>query len=161
MTNPHEKPVRARPKYILLTPLSAKVLSVVAIGAVYLWFLLKFFLSGDQPALQLAVGVLGLVGFCGSIVLFLCTYGFLANSPDEFLDEREIQNRNAAYVKAYIYATVMLLVGSMASGDIVGWVFSGFEVTLHVVTNFLTLALFTCLIMPATVLAWQDKGLDE
>ena len=160
MTNPHEKPVRARPKYILLTPLSAKVLSVVAIGAIYLWFLLKFFLSGDQPALQLAVGALGLVGFCGSIVMFLCTYGFLANSPDEFLDEREIQNRNAAYVKAYIYATVMLLVGYIAS-DVVGKEYSGFEVTLHVVTNFLTLALFTCLMLPATILAWQDKGLDE
>jgi hypothetical protein len=139
MTNPHEKPVRDRPKYILLTPLSAKVLSVVAIGAIYLWFVLKFFLSGDQPALQLAVGALGLVGFCGSIV---------------------IQDRNAAYLKAYIYATAMLLVGYIAS-DIVGKVYSGFEVTPPVVTNFLTLALFTCLIMPATVLAWQDKGLDE
>ena len=160
MTNPHEKPVRERPKYILLTPLSAKVLSVVAIGAIYLWFVLKFFLSGDQPALQLAVGALGLVGFCGSIVMFLCTYGFLANSPDEYLDEREIQDRNAAYVKAYIYATVMLLVGYIAS-DVVGKLYSGFEVTPPVVTNFLTLALFTCLIMPATVLAWQDKGLDE
>jgi len=160
MTNSPSPQAPSRSKYILLTPTSAKVLSVVAIGALYAWFLLKLFLTGDQPAMQLVVGVLGLIGVVSSIVMFLCTYGFVANAPDNCLDEREIQDRNAAYMRAYIYAVSMLLVGYIAS-DIVGKVYSGFEVTQDVVTNYLNLSLFTSLIIPATVLAWRDKGLDE
>jgi hypothetical protein len=160
MTSSPNKHAPDRSKYILLTPRGAKALSVVAIGGLYAWFLLKLLLIGDQPAMQLAVGLLGLIGVVSSIVMFLCTYSFVANAPDKYLDEREIQDRNAAYMRAYIYAVSMLLVGYIAS-DIVGKVYSGFEVTQDVVTNYLNLALFTCLIMPATVLAWRDKGLDE
>jgi len=160
MTSSPNKHAPDRTKYILLTPRGAKALSVVAIGGLYAWFLLKLFLTDDQPAMQLAVGLLGLIGVVSSIVMFLCTYSFVANAPDKYLDEREIQDRNAAYMRAYIYAVSMLLVGYIAS-DIVGKVYSGFEVTQDVVTNYLNLALFTCLIMPATVLAWRDKGLDE
>jgi hypothetical protein len=160
MTSSPNKHAPDRSKYILLTPRGAKALSVVAIGGMYSWFLLKLFLRSDQPALELAVGALGLVGVLGSIVMFLCTYGFVANSPDKYLDEREIQDRNAAYMRAYVYSVSMLLIGYIAS-DVVGKVYSGFEVTPDVVTNYLNLALFTCLIMPATVLAWRDKGLDE
>jgi hypothetical protein len=160
MTSSPDKHAPDRSKYILLTPRGAKALSVVAIGGLYAWFLLKLLLIGDQPAMQLAVGLLGLIGVVSSIVMFLCTYSFVANAPDKYLDEREIQDRNAAYMRAYIYAVSMLLVGYIAS-DIVGKVYSGFEVTQDVVTNYLNLALFTCLIMPATVLAWRDKGLDE
>jgi hypothetical protein len=160
MTSSPNKHAPDRSKYILLTPRGAKALSVVAIGGLYAWFLLKLLLIGDQPAMQLAVGLLGLIGVVSSIVMFLCTYSFVANAPDKYLDECEIQDRNAAYMRAYIYAVSMLLVGYIAS-DIVGKVYSGFEVTQDVVTNYLNLALFTCLIMPATVLAWRDKGLDE
>ena len=160
MTSSPNKHAPDRSKYILLTPRGAKALSVVAIGGLYAWFLLKLLLIGDQPAMQLAVGLLGLIGVVSSIVMFLCTYSFVANAPDKYLDEREIQDRNAAYMRAYIYAVSMLLVGYIAS-DIVGKVYSGFEITQDVVTNYLNLALFTCLIMPATVLAWRDKGLDE
>lgn len=159
MTSSPNKQAPDRSKYILLTPRGAKALSVVAIGGMYSWFLLKLFLRSDQPTLELAVGALGLVGVLGSIVMFLCTYGFVANSPDKYLDEREIQDRNAAYMRAYVYSVSMLLIGYIASD--VGRVYSGFEVTPAVVTNYLNLALFTCLIMPATVLAWRDKGLDE
>ena len=160
MTSSPNKHAPDRSKYILLTPRGAKALSVVAIGGLYGWFLLKLLLIGDQPAMELAVGLLGLIGMVSSIVMFLCTYSFVANAPDKYLDEREIQDRNAAYMRAYIYAVSMLLVGYIAS-DIVGKVYSGFEVTQNVVANYLNLALFTCLIMPATVLAWRDKGLDE
>jgi len=125
----------------------------------YAWFLMKLFLVGNQPGLQLAVGVAALVGMVGSIVMFLCTYSFVANAPDRYLDEREIQDRNAAYMKAYTYAVSMLLVGYIAS-DVVGKVYSGFEVTPRVVTNYLNLAFFTCLIMPASILAWRDRPGD-
>ena len=155
-----DKPAADRSKYILLSPGGAKALSVVAIGGMYAWFLMKLFLVGDDPGLQLAVGLAALVGMVGSIVMFLCTYSFVANAPDRYLDEREIQDRNAAYMRAYTYAVSLLLVGYIAS-DVVGKVYSGFEVTSHVVTNFLNLAFFTCLIMPATILAWRDQSIDE
>jgi hypothetical protein len=51
----------------------------------------------------------------------------------------------------------MLLVGYIAS-DVIGKVYSGFEVTPEVLTNYLHLAVFTCLIMPATILAWRDRS---
>lgn len=158
MTRP-AKQTADRSRYILLGPRSAKALSVLAIGAMYAWFLMKLFLSDGQPLLQLAVGMAALVGVVSSIVMFLCSYSFVANAPDRSLDEREIQDRNAAYMKAYTYAVAMLLVGYIAS-DVVGKVYSGFEVTSGVVTNYLNLAFFTCLIMPATILAWRDRS-DE
>ena len=74
MTNPHEKPVRDRPKYILLTPLSAKVLSVVAIGAIYLWFVLKFFLSGGSARLttcRRGIGASGLLRIDCDVSVYL------------------------------------------------------------------------------------------
>ncbi|MBM3339437.1 MAG: hypothetical protein FJY62_05540 [Betaproteobacteria bacterium] len=157
MTNLPSQPAADRSKYILLTPNGAKALSVVAIGSLYAWFVLKLFLTTETPVLQLIVGALGLIGVLSSVVMFLCTYSFVANAPDKYLDEREIQDRNAAYMRAYIYAVSMLLVGYIAS-DVVGKVYSGFEVTPEVLTNYLNLALFTCLIMPATILAWRDRS---
>ena len=154
MTNLPSQPAADRSKYILLTPNGAKALSVVAIGSLYAWFVLKLFLTAEPPVLQLTVGALGMIGALSSVVMFLCTYSFVANAPDKYLDEREIQDRNAAYMRAYIYAVSMLLVGYIAS-DVVGKVYSGFEVTPEVLTNYLNLALFTCLIMPATILAWR------
>lgn len=157
MTNLPSQPAADRSKYILLTPNGAKALSVVAIGSLYAWFVLKLFLTAEPPVLQLTVGALGMIGALSSVVMFLCTYSFVANAPDKYLDEREIQDRNAAYMRAYIYAVSMLLVGYIAS-DVVGKVYSGFEVTPEVLTNYLNLALFTCLIMPATILAWRDRS---
>ena len=149
-----------RSKYILLSPRGAKALSVVAIGALYGWFFLKLLLVGEQPALQLAVGVLALVGMVASIVMFLCTYSFVANAPDKYLDEREIGDRNAAYMRAYVYVVSMLLVAYIGS-DLVGKVYGNLQVSSAMVTNFLNVAFFTCLIMPATVLAWRDRAEDE
>ncbi len=160
MTNSPSRPTPDRSKYILLTPNGAKALSAVAIGSMYAWFVLKLFLTDEQPALQLAVGALGLIGMIGTIVMFLCTYSFVANSPDDYLDEREIQDRNAAHMRAYAYAVTMLLVGYIVS-DVVGKVQLGFTITSGVVTNYLNLALFTSLVMPATVLAWRDREVGE
>ncbi|NBP36672.1 MAG: hypothetical protein EBV01_14940 [Betaproteobacteria bacterium] len=91
-------------KYILLSPIAAKILSAVAVGSLYLWFILKFFLNEETTTLSLVVGLVGLIGIVCSIVVFLCTYGFVANAPKKDLDERELQDRNAAYMSAYFYA---------------------------------------------------------
>ena len=90
-----------------------------------------------------------------SIVVFLCTYSFVANAPKKDLDERELQDRNSAYMSAYLYAVTILLIGYIGT-DLIGKVYSDFQVTPEVVRNFLNVAFFTCLIMPATILAWRD-----
>ena len=146
-----------RSKYLLLSPRAAKMLSALSIGSLYLWFVLKIFLTGDPTPLSMVVGLVGLVGVVSAIVMFLCTYSFVANAPNEVLDERELQDRNAAYMSAYVYAVSLLLIGYIGA-DVVGKIYSGFEVTPEVVKNFLNVALFTCLITPATILAWRDRG---
>lgn len=148
-----------RSKYILLSPLAARLLSVVAVGSLYLWFILKFVLTGEPTTLSLIVGLVGLIGIICSIVVFLCTYSFVANAPKKDLDERELQDRNSAYMSAYLYAVTILLVGYIGT-DLIGKVYSGFQVTPEVVRNFLNVAFFTCLIMPATILAWRDHEED-
>ncbi len=90
-----------------------------------------------------------------SIVVFLCTYSFVANAPKKDLDERELQDRNSAYMSAYLYAVTILLIGYIGT-DLIGKVYSDFQVTPEVVRNLLNVAVFTCLIMPATILAWRD-----
>ena len=90
-----------------------------------------------------------------SIVVFLCTYSFVANAPKKDLDERELQDRNSAYMSAYLYAVTILLIGYIGT-DLIGKVYSDFQVTPEVVRNLLNVAFFTCLIMPATILAWRD-----
>ena len=144
-----------RSKYILLSPLAAKLLSAVAVGSLYLWFILKFFLTGEPTTLSVIVGLVGLIGIICSIVVFLCTYSFVANAPKKDLDERELQDRNSAYMSAYLYAVTILLIGYIGT-DLIGKVYSDFQVTPEVVRNFLNVAFFTCLIMPATILAWRD-----
>ena len=143
-----------RSKYVLLSPRGAKFLSAVALGTLYLWFLLKLFLISEQPALKLAVGFAALIGFSTSILVFLCSYSFVANAPVRDLDEREFQERNAAYLHAYAVAVILIgLIGS----DLIGRVYGDFKLTHSVVANFLTVAFFSCLIMPATILAWCDQ----
>jgi hypothetical protein len=79
----------------------------------------------------------------------------VANAPKKDLDERELQDRNSAYMSAYLYAVTILLIGYIGT-DLIGKVYSDFQVTPEVVRNLLNVAVFTCLIMPATILAWRD-----
>jgi hypothetical protein len=83
----------------------------------------------------------------------------VANAPKKDLDERELQDRNSAYMSAYLYAVTILLIGYIGT-DLIGKVYSGFQVTPEVVRNFLNVAFFTCLIMPATIVAWRDHEED-
>jgi amino acid permease len=147
-------------KYILLSPFAAKLLSATAVGNLYLWFALKFFLTDESTTLSVIVGLVGLSGIIFSIVVFLCTYSFVANAPKQYLDERELQERNAAYMSAYVYTVTLLLIGYLGT-DLIGKVYSGFQVTPEVVRNYLNVAFFTSLIMPATILAWRDRNQDE
>jgi hypothetical protein len=84
----------------LLTP-KARMLSVLSLGGLAGWFVCKLvFPLSEQPLSQLLVGVLALVGFISSIVVGLTGHAYLANAPEKQLDERELAQRNAAYMRA-------------------------------------------------------------
>jgi hypothetical protein len=156
-TDTHEPNKPSRFKYILLKPRSAKALSAVSIAAMWLWFLLKLHLTDEQTGVQALVGLCALIGLIGCIVMFLCTYNFVANAPASQLDERELADPNAAYFKAYQYAVILLLVGYLGT-DFLARLFD-FQVTPSVTQNFFLLGFMTVLITPATILAWRDEDL--
>ena len=148
----------ARSKYIALTPWSAKLLSVVALGGMYSWFILKFFLAEDRPALMVLVGCLALAGIIASMTLFVCTYSYVANAPERYIDERELSQRNAAYFRAYQYAVVVLLLGSVGN-EVAEKI--GYEISAGIFGNYLLLCFTTFLIFPTTILVWTTDTVSE
>jgi hypothetical protein len=148
-----------RSKYLALTPGSARVLSLISIGGMHLWFILKFFLEGTAPALQFVVGLTALVSIVGCTVVYVCTYNFVANAPSTLLDERELAERNAAYFRSFQYVCVLLLVGYIGT-DVSARTIEP-VISKQVIANYFVVAFFTSLIMPAAILAWKDRAPDE
>lgn len=147
-----------RQSYLQFKPLTARGLSALALLSLHAWFLLKFALVEPSPTLQVLVGFLGLVGMVSAIVVFLSRYNFQANAATKDLDERELMQRNAAYFRTHQYMVVAVL-----AGVIVLQVWeraTGLAISVGQMSNFLTLLFFSGLIMPATLLAWQDP-LDD
>ena len=142
--------------YIKLKPATARALSSIALTSLYGWFLLKFFVDETKPLLQVLIGILALVGILAAILVFLSANGFLANAPKDRIDERELAQRNEAYFRAYQYMICAVLAGLLA---VFLWERStGLRITVHQFSNFLTVLFFTGLVMPASVLAYQDKS---
>ena len=71
-----------RRSYILLRPGAAKVLSVVALGCLHLWLVLSFVLSKEFSWGNLIASCVSLVGMLAAVIMFLCTYSYVANAPD-------------------------------------------------------------------------------
>ncbi|MFM1886076.1 MAG: hypothetical protein RL026_1233 [Pseudomonadota bacterium] len=142
--------------YFKLSRGAARTLSVVALGSLLAWFVLKFFLTPDNAALQLTVGVLALVGMISCVVMFLSTYNFRAHAPDTDIDERELAERNRAYVLAYQLVWLGLLAGYVALEF--GGALSDAVFNRHVASNYLTVLMFAALVLPGCLLAWWDPG---
>lgn len=153
-------PASERTSHLALGPLGARILSVVALSAMALWLTLKLLWPSLWPVsppawAPWAVGACALLGFGSALVLFLSSYGFVANADDHQLDERERQERNAAYLRAYQCAVLLLLVGYIGS-DVADRFAPTPEAAAAMITHFLNVAFLSCLIMPATILAWRD-----
>ncbi len=144
-----------RRSYILLRPGAAKVLSVVALGCLHLWLVLSFVLSKEFSWGNLIASCVSLVGMLAAVIMFLCTYSYVANAPDRWIDERELTQRNAAYFRALQYVIVMILFG-LLSLQVASRVLSH-PFTSEDFTTYLTVLFFSSLIMPACILAWRDQ----
>jgi hypothetical protein len=142
--------------YFKLSRGTARTLSVVALGSLLAWFVLKFQLTPDNAALQLTVGLLALVGMISCLVMFLSTYNFRAHAPDTDIDEREVAERNRAYFLAYQVLWVGLLAGYLALE--VGGALTDEIFNRNVASNYLTVLMFAALVLPACLLAWWDPG---
>ena len=161
--NEPRKPYKDRSRYLTISPRGARIVSVVALGGLCLSFLLGFKTDDGADhgvtALGLVAVMSAVAGYGCAIFLVFCSYSFIADASPDDIDERELQERNAAYVWAYRYAALTLLVGYIGS-DVIGKVYGDLEVTGEIVANFLRVALISSLILPATILAWRDRDAE-
>jgi hypothetical protein len=156
MARPMSVTARKKPITIVLGPLAARALGSFAVVAMHAWFIIKLTLPSQSGMPELAAGVLALSGLIASAAFFVCTYGVLANAPDDMLDEWQVLERNRAYFDAFRYLVAMLLVGGIGS-ELCARVLD-FELTVGVMQNYLLLMFATAMVLPAGLLAWRDNA---
>ena len=153
--------------YFRLSPRTARALSVLAIGGLWGWLLLKFLLPSASGLVELFVGLLALLAIVAAIVLMLSTYAFRANAPAGAIDERELAERNRAYFVTVMYAAsaavcafVAVEVASRAPAPTSTGLALNVPATIstRVVSNFLQVLFLTILTCPTALLAWWDRG---
>jgi hypothetical protein len=150
--NPARSP---RSSYLNLKPGTTRALSAISLIALHGWFLLKFLLVQRNPALEAGVGGLALLGMVTAVLVFLSAYNFQAHAPKAQIDERELLQRNEAYFRTHQYMISAVLVGLLIMEF---WErVTGLSISVNQLGNFLTVLFFSGMVMPATVLAWQDR----
>ena len=159
---PYDSVSRATDKsmgYIRLRQSLIKRLSWVALGSLHLWLVLMLVLPTELGWGGLLASTLSLVGMVAAVMIFLCTYSFMANAPERWIDERELAQRNAAYFRSYQYVVLMILTGLLYVEATV--VFSKESLASTQISCYLTVLFFSSLIMPACILAWRDEPVHE
>ena len=73
---------------LAISPRVARGLSVLSIGSLWAWFILKFYL-GEDSGLASVVGLLALLGVGASMFLLATQYLNQAYGKDQEIDERE------------------------------------------------------------------------
>ena len=144
--------------YWSLQPSRARILSVVSLGGLHAWLVLKWVLPLEQNWAGLVVSGLALVSFVSTIAMFLTTYSFVAHAPNSDIDERELAQRNEAYLRTHQYLFTMLILGAIALEVAARW--SGFQAGVSQYQAFLTVLGFSSLILPGCILAWIDRSDD-
>lgn len=148
-----------KPITIVLGPGAARALSSFALLAMHFWFIAKLSLPSENGVLELSVGFAALTGLISSVAFFVCSYGVLANAPDELLDEGQRFERNRAYSDAFKTVAAMLLLGSIGA-EFATDIF-GVPLSIGILQNYLLLMFTTALVLPATLLAWRDVPLED
>ena len=155
MARPMSDAPRRKPATIVLGPRAARLLGGYALVAMHAWFVIKLTLPSETGGMELIAGLAALTGLLACATFFVCTYGVLANSPDEMLEDWQVSERNRAYFGAFRYLLALLLLASLGS-DFIAKLFD-FELSIAVMQNFLVLVIATALVLPAYLLAWRDQ----
>jgi hypothetical protein len=152
---------------LALSPTIARILSVVSIGSLWGWFLLKFFLQDDASGLANAVGALALLGVGASMILLATQYLNQAYGKDHEIDERERAVRDRAHRYAlnyvlwvFVLTYVVLEIASRAPAPTATGLALNFPAVISkgMLENFLVVLFFTTFSLPPAILAWWDRG---
>lgn len=152
---------------LAISPMWARVLSVVSIGSLWGWFFLKFYLNDESTGLVSAVGSLALLGVGGSMTLLATQYLNQAYGKDHEIDERERAVRDRAHRYAlnyvlwvFVLTYIVLEVAARAPAPTTTGLALGFPAVISkgVVENFLVVLFFTTFALPPAILAWWDRG---
>lgn len=156
MNIPNSSPPRARTSWLNVRPAVVRVVSALALVSLHVWFLLKLLLVEPSGLLETAVGLCSLVGLLSTVFVFFTRYTVQAHAGRRELDERELIQRNEAYYRTYQYLLAMVLFGLVVREF---WErVTGLSLSPDQWYNFLTVMFFSGMILPATVLAWQDRS---
>lgn len=145
-------------KSLRISRAAGKLLGGYALVAMHGWFIFKLALPSPTGLLESVVGIAAITGMVTSLAFFVSSYGAIANAPDALLDERELADRNRAYVFSFKYLVAMTLAGGILP-EILAKVFA-FSLSIGVMKNFMMLMFTTALVLPGTVLAWSEKDVD-
>ena len=136
---------------LAISPRVARGLSVLSIGSLWAWFILKFYL-GEDSGLASVVGLLALLGVGASMFLLATQYLNQAYGKDQEIDERERAVRDRAHRYAlnyvlwvFVLTYVVLEVASRAPAPTATGLVLGFPATISkgIVENYLTVLFFT------------------
>jgi len=152
---------------LAISPRVARGLSVLSIGSLWAWFILKFYLGEGSGLASVVVGILALLGLGASMFLLATQYLNQAYGKDQEIDERERAVRDRAHRYAlnyvlwvFVLTYVVLEVASRAPAPTATGLVLGFPATISkgIVENYLTVLFFTTFALPPAILAWWDRG---
>lgn len=142
-----------------LSPSRARWLVGITYPVLLAGFALDLAVDPQRGLFDVAVAVLKLAGLAGCVAIFLTTFSFTANAPEHQIDERELSERNTAYVLAYqvvIGAVFLLFLASIALRLFTAWTPS-----VMMLEDLLTLIGMGGLALPAAILPWRSTADDE
>lgn len=159
MTESPDASGRSRRPYLPLSRRSVRVLSALALACLVAWPVVRNGVASGSGGLAMAAGLAGLVGMVLCAVLFLSTYAFVANAPAGQIDERELQQRNAAYVWSY-QAVAALILAALIFNEL-SLLLGGPRFDAEQFGQMLTVLFFLMMVLPAAVLAWRDAPAED
>lgn len=142
-----------RPAPITLRPAQARLLSILALGALGLGYLLDAIATDPSRAAFIAISAVKLFGLLGAILLFIDANGQRANAPDRLLDERERTERDRAFVRSHqiIVSGMFLAFLYTVPARPLGWWFPGLEDGIDLLSAYA----IASMALPGIILAWR------
>ena len=136
-------------------PTASRMIGLYALVAVHGWFVLEYAYPSAGEQLALALSVLKISGLLATSIFVMGTFGAMAYAADRELDERELAQRNSAFVRAYEYLFVMLLLSSVIPEGVAKLLNT--ELTVTFMQDFVLLLFATAFVLPGFLLAWRAR----
>lgn len=144
---------------ITLRPAQARTLSVLALAALAIGYVLDAVIT-EQPRLaSTLIGLVKLGGLLGALVLFIDANGQQAHAPERLLDERQRADRDRAFVRSHqIIVTAMFLIFLYTlPAEPLGWWFPTREAGIDLLSAFG----IASMALPGVILAWRAPDSDD